>query len=111
FTCGETVTPLESRLSRLGRAFPPHCQRSRAFGCSAYRHREPQKSTAEGRSGQCTFSTRVAFVRLGRAFPPALPTLARVRLQRLSPIGNCRNRPAAAENAANFFPSSTGAAG
>src|SRR5262249_37804697 len=28
---------------------------------------------------------------------------ARVRLQRLSPIGNCRNRPAAAENAANFF--------
>src|SRR5262249_23058665 len=33
-------------------------------------------------------AARVAFVRLGRAFPPALPTLARVRLQRLSPIGN-----------------------
>src|SRR5262249_32986315 len=26
-------------------------------------------------------AARVAFVRLGRAFPPALPTLARVRLQ------------------------------
>src|SRR5262249_40803950 len=38
---------------------------------------------------------------LGRAFPPALLTLARVRLQRLSPIGNRRNRPAAAENAAH----------
>src|SRR5262249_33117905 len=49
-------------------------------------------------------AARVAFVRLGRAFPPALPTLARVRLQRLSPIGKGRNRPAAAENAANFFP-------
>jgi len=36
-----------------------------------------------------------------------LLTLARVRLQRLSPIGNCRNRAAAAENAANFFRSST----
>src|SRR5262249_51527471 len=45
------------------------------------------------------------------AFPPALPTLARVRLQRLSPIGNRRNRPAAAENAANFFRSSTRAGG
>src|SRR5262249_27352747 len=31
-------------------------------------------------------AARDAFVRLGRAFPPALPTLARVRLQRLSPI-------------------------
>src|SRR5262249_31436492 len=51
-------------------------------------------------------AARVAFVRLWRAFPPALPTLARVRLQRLSPIGNCRNRPGAAENAANFFRSS-----
>src|SRR5262245_26658705 len=47
-----------------------------------------------------------AFVRLGRAFPPALPTLARVRLQRLSPIGNSRNPPPRAENAANFFRSS-----
>src|SRR5262249_18300283 len=54
---------------------------------------------------------RVAFVRLGRAFPPALPTLARVRLQRLSPNENSRNRAAAAENAANFFRSSTRAAG
>src|SRR5262245_14313513 len=43
-----------------------------------------------------------AFVRLGRAFPPALPTLARVPLQRLSPIGNSRNPPPRAENAANF---------
>src|SRR5262249_30802827 len=32
--------------------------------------------------------------------------LARVPLQRLSPIGNRRNRPARAENAANFFRSS-----
>src|SRR5262249_41059626 len=40
-------------------------------------------------------AARVAFVRLGRAFPPALPTLARVRLQRLSPIGNSRNPPRA----------------
>src|SRR6516225_5215540 len=55
-------------------------------------------------------AARVAFVRLGRAFPPALITLARVRLQRLSPIGNCRNPPAAAENAANFFRSSARAA-
>src|SRR5262249_54234307 len=39
-------------------------------------------------------------------FPPALPTLARVRLQRLSPIGNRRNPPPRAENAANFFRSS-----
>src|SRR6516165_11758769 len=54
-------------------------------------------------------AARVAFVRLGRAFPPALPTLARVRLQRLSPIGNRRNRPAAAENAANFFQRRAGA--
>src|SRR5262249_43083264 len=53
----------------------------------------------------------LAFVRLGRAFPPALPTLARIRVPRLSPIGNRRNRPAAAENAANFFRSSTRAAG
>src|SRR5262249_46589460 len=52
-------------------------------------------------------AARVAFVRLWRAFPPALPTLARVRLQRLSPIGNRRNPPPGAENAANFFPSST----
>jgi len=51
-------------------------------------------------------AARVAFVRLGRAFPPALPTLARVRLQRLSPIGNSRNPPPRAENAANFFRSS-----
>src|SRR5215472_3049248 len=51
-------------------------------------------------------AARVAFVRLGRAFPPALPTLARVRLQRLSPIGNRRNPPPRAENAANFFRSS-----
>src|SRR6516165_8299747 len=49
-------------------------------------------------------AARVAFVRLGRAFPPALPTLARVRLQRLSPIGNRRNPPPRAENAVNFFP-------
>src|SRR5262249_6343139 len=55
-------------------------------------------------------AARVAFVRLGRAFPRALPTLARVRLQRLSPIGNRRNRPAAAKNAADFFRSSTRAA-
>src|SRR5262249_38218375 len=48
----------------------------------------------------------LAFVRLGRAFPPALPTLARVRLQRLSSIGNRRNPPPRAENAANFFRSS-----
>ena len=48
-----------------------------------------------------------AFVRLRRAFPPALLTLARVRLQRLSPIGNRRNPPPRAENAANFF-STTG---
>src|SRR5262249_43096892 len=46
----------------------------------------------------------LAFVRLGRAFPPALPTLARVRLQRLSPIGNCRNPPPRAENVANRKP-------
>src|SRR5262249_54434236 len=52
---------------------------------------------------------RVAFVRLGRAFPPALPTLARVRLQRLSPIGNRRNPPPRAEKAANFFRSSASA--
>src|SRR5262249_48959798 len=51
-----------------------------------------------------------AFVRLGRAFPPALPTLARVRLQRLSPIGNRRNPPPRAENAANVFRSSARAA-
>src|SRR5262249_57346309 len=51
-----------------------------------------------------------AFEGLGRAFPPALPTLARVRLQRLSPIGNRRNPPPRAENAANFFRSSTRAA-
>src|SRR5262245_6515951 len=42
--------------------------------------------------------------------PPALPTLARVRLQRLSPIGNRRNPPPRAENAANFFRSSARAA-
>ena len=39
----------------------------------------------------------------------SLLTLARVRLQRLSPIGNGRNRPAAAENAANFFLAAAGA--
>ena len=32
--------------------------------------------------------------------------LARIRVPRLSPIGNRRNRPAAGENAANFFRSS-----
>ena len=37
--------------------------------------------------------------------------LARIRVPRLSPIGNRRNRPAAAKNAANFFRSSTRAAG
>src|SRR5262249_45674678 len=47
----------------------------------------------------------------GRASPPALPTLARVRLQRLSPIGNSRNPPPRAENAANFFRSSARAGG
>src|SRR5262249_26503275 len=40
-----------------------------------------------------------------------LLALARIRVPRLSPIGNRRNRPAAAENAANFFRSSTRAAG
>jgi len=35
---------------------------------------------------------------------------ARVRLQRLSPIGNRRNPPPRAENAANFFRSSARAA-
>src|SRR5262249_19795331 len=44
------------------------------------------------------------------AFPPALPTLARVRLQRISPIGTRRNPPPRAENAANFFRSSARAA-
>src|SRR5262245_28607981 len=53
----------------------------------------------------------LAFVRLGRAFPPALPTLARVRLQRLSSIGNRRNPRPRAENAANFFRSSARASG
>src|SRR5262249_39697930 len=56
-----------------------------------------------------TRTTRLEWARFGkgsRASPPALLTLARVRLQRLSPIGNCRNRPARAENAANFFRSS-----
>jgi len=42
----------------------------------------------------------------GRLLAPA-----RVPLQHLSPIGNRRNRPPAAENAANFFPSSARAAG
>src|SRR5262249_30910922 len=41
----------------------------------------------------------------------ALPTLARVRLQRLSSIGNRRNPPPRAENAANFFRSSARASG
>src|SRR5262249_14155827 len=54
-----------------------------------------------GEAGATPLESRLS--RLGRAFPPALPTLARVRLQRLSPIGNCRNRLAVAENAANFF--------
>src|SRR5262249_27541773 len=40
-----------------------------------------------------------------------LLALARIRVPRLSPIGNRRNRPAAAKNAANFFRSSTRAAG
>ena len=35
--------PLESRLSRLGRALPGACWRSRAFECRAYR----QSGTAE----------------------------------------------------------------
>src|SRR5262249_57186765 len=55
--------------------------------------------------------SRFDFLTPERASPPALPPLARVRLQRLSPIGNCRNRPAAAENAANFFRSSARAGG
>src|SRR5262249_37724432 len=39
-------------------------------------------------------AARVAFVRLGRAFPPALPTLARVRLQRQSGTAEIdRRRP------------------
>src|SRR5262249_59234495 len=43
-TCGEAgATPLESRLSRLGRALPGACWRSRAFECRAYR----QSGTAE----------------------------------------------------------------
>src|SRR5262249_39597202 len=37
------ATPLESRLSRLGRALPGACWRSRAFECRAYR----QSGTAE----------------------------------------------------------------
>ena len=37
--------------------------------------------------------------------------LARIRVPRLSPIGNRRNRPAATENAANFFPPSARAPG
>src|SRR5262245_11783586 len=40
-------------------------------------------------------AARVAFVRLGRAFPPALPTLARVRLQR--PIANREPQKSTAE--------------
>src|SRR5262249_28808903 len=58
----------------------------------------------------CT-AARAGFVGLGRRHPPALPTLARVRLQRLSPIGNSRNPPPRAEKAANFFRSSARAAG
>ena len=62
------------------------------------------------RSAKKDRSRRTAIALLRRAFPPALLTLARVRLQRLSPIGDRRNRPAAAENAPNFFPSNTRAA-
>ena len=57
------------------------------------------------------WETRLPRLAAGLFFgPPALLTLARVRLQRLSPIGNRRNPPAAAENAPNFFSSNTRAA-
>src|SRR5262249_61714367 len=62
---------------------------------------------ALGGGGRPAASSR--FVGLGRASPPALPTHARVRLQRLSPIGNRRNPPPRAEKAANFFRSSASA--
>src|SRR5262249_12728023 len=39
-----------------------------------------------------------------RAFPPALLTRARVRLRHLSPIGDRRNRPAAAKKCSQLFP-------
>src|SRR5262249_17557368 len=43
-TCGEAgATPLVSRLEGVGGRSRRHCQRSRAFGCSAYR----QSGTAE----------------------------------------------------------------
>src|SRR5262249_36254974 len=47
---------------------------------------------------------------LGRVTGRSL-ALACIRVPRLSPIGNRRNRPAATENAANFFRSSTRARG
>src|SRR5262249_46003976 len=51
-------------------------------------------------------AARVAFVKACARVTGRLLALARIRVPRLSPIGNRRNPPPRAENAANFFRSS-----
>src|SRR5262249_6738116 len=84
-----------------------------------------ERELIRARTGEGRKRAKERGVRFGRP-PKMTPHQRQETLQRLNagetqadarpsltnaPIGNCRNRPAAAENAANFFRSSTRAAG
>src|SRR5262249_20433373 len=96
--------PMPTRVPPGGQSHPP-TQREAPLPGGLFSPRSPadeaRRRYAPPRAGENqrpTFFGRArgrspfAFVRLGRAFPPALPTLARIRVPRLSPIGNRRNR-------------------
>src|SRR5262249_5187249 len=101
-TCGEAgATPLESRLSRLGRALPGACWRSRAFECRAYRQSGTAEIDRRGQNVQPTLSGRARGRRgLRWRFPGDLPLrMERPALTRWMAVGafrGARLKPTAA---------------